>query len=137
MSSTHTDPIGAAVRGAHDEEIVALEHRLRTAQLEANVSELDAVISDTLLFVGPDGALATKAQDLAAHASGTVRFESHEPLELHIRRISHDCALVNLLAQLRVSVNGTPVSGLFRYTRVWAREADGMWRVAGGHVSAV
>ena len=136
MSSLLTDPIGAVVIGARDEEIVALERRLRAAQLDANVSELDVLISDTLLFVGPDGSLATKAEDLAAHASGTVRFEVHEPQELHMRRISSDCALVNLLAQLRVRVSGTPVSGLFRYTRVWVREADGTWRIAGGHVSA-
>jgi uncharacterized protein (DUF488 family) len=47
MSFTRTDPIGAAVRGASDEQIIGLERRLRAAQLEANVSELDALISDS------------------------------------------------------------------------------------------
>jgi hypothetical protein len=36
-----------------------------------------------------------------------------------------------------VEVAGTLVRGTYRYTRVWAREGGGPWRVVGGHVSAV
>ncbi len=54
--------------------LVALEDQLRSAQLTADVSVLDRLISDRLLFTGPDGQLGTKAQDLEAHGSGVVRF---------------------------------------------------------------
>jgi ketosteroid isomerase-like protein len=46
-------------------------------------------------------------------------------------------ALTALRARLEVEVAGTLVRGTYRYTRVWAREADGRWRVVGGHVSEV
>lgn len=39
-------------------------------------------LAEDLLFTGPDGNLGTKAQNLAAHGSGTVRFRGHEPEEL-------------------------------------------------------
>ncbi|MDF3066477.1 MAG: hypothetical protein K0R38_2078 [Polyangiaceae bacterium] len=120
--------------GPADPEIVALEAELRAAQLAANLAELDRLISAELLFTGPDGQLATKAEDLAAHASGTVRIREHAPLELRIRRVSEDVALVALRARLMVEVNGAAVQGTYRYTRVWARE-QGSFRVVGGHVA--
>ena len=131
------DPFAGVLVGAPDHEIVDLERRLREAQLHADVAALDVLIAPDLLFAGPDGALATKEQDLAAHASGAVRFRTHEPEELRVRRVGDACAIVSLRTRLGVEVGGTLVEGTFRYTRVWARDPDGQWRVAGGHVSAV
>ena len=119
-----------------DSEIPALEAKLRQAQLDADVATLDALISENLLFTGPDGQLATKAQDLEAHRSGVVRFREHEPEDLQVRRIGDDVAIAALRTRLAVEVAGEVHRGTFRYTRVWARE-DGGWRVAGGHVSRV
>jgi uncharacterized protein (TIGR02246 family) len=118
-------------------EILALEAELRAAQLAADVAALDRLISGDLLFTGPDGQVGTKAQDLEAHGSGLVRFRSHIPEELRVRRVGPDVAISALRARLEVEVAGTLHRGTYRYTRVWAREADGKWRVAGGHVSEV
>lgn len=137
MTRTTVGPIHAAAIEPVDAEIVALESELRSAQLGADVVALDRLISDELLFVGPDGNLATKAQDLEAHRSGAVRFRAHEPEELHVRRVGDDVAIAALRAKLTVDVAGSVVSGMYRYTRIWARESDGVWRVVGGHVSHV
>ena len=126
-----------ALAGPQDDEVVALEEQLRAAQLAGDVPALDRLISEDLLFTGPDGQLGTKAQDLAAHGSGVVRFRSHEPEELRIRRVGDDVAIVALRARLGVEVQGVLHSGTYRYTRVWVRERDGAWRVAGGHVASV
>ena len=120
--------------GFEDPEVITLEAALRSAQLAADISALDRLISADLLFTGPDGQLATKADDLAAHASGAVRIREHTPLELKIRRVGEDVALVCLRAQLTVEVPGATVQGSYRYTRVWARE-QGVWRIVGGHVA--
>lgn len=124
-----------ALVGADDPEIVALEARLRRAQLDGDVAALDALIADALLFTGPDGRLATKADDLAAHGSGAVRIREHRPGELRIRRVGADVAVAVLRTALAVEVGGALVEGTFRYTRVWARDG-GAWRVVAGHVSA-
>lgn len=125
----------SVLSGADDPEIVALEVALRAAQLSADVEGLARLISDDLLFTGPDGQLATKAQDLDAHRAGTLRIREHTPLELRIRRLTSTAALVALRAHLVVDVQGSTVQGTFRYTRVWSREGE-QWRVAGGHVAA-
>ena len=121
----------------HAAEIVDLESRLRTVQLAADVASLDALIAEDLLFVGPDGQLATKSQDLAAHASGAVRFREHEPEELHVRRVGPDVAATMLRTRLGVEVAGVLQRGTYCYTRVWAREGGAPWRVVAGHVSPV
>ena len=43
------------------DRIRELEERLRLAMLASNVSELDDLIDDELLFVGPDGHVYSKA----------------------------------------------------------------------------
>src|SRR5215218_6156869 len=118
--------------GDADDEIVAREAELRAAQLAADVATLDRLIAEELLFAGPDGQLGTKAQDLEAHGSGAVRFRAHEPEELRVRRVGKDVAVTALRAQLAVEVAGTLVRGTFRYTRVWARDDAGQWRIVGG-----
>lgn len=136
--STHGLPMMQGVLvGDHDPEAVALEAALRAAQLDADVAALDRLIADALLFTGPDGELGTKAQDLELHGSGAVRFRSHEPEELRVRRVGSDVMVCALRARLAVEVAGRLVRGTFRYTRVWAREHGTEWRVVGGHVSEV
>lgn len=129
--------LSAVLMGPPDPEIVALEARLRDAQLAADITALDGLIGDDLLFVGPDGRLATKGQDLAAHASAAIRFREHVPEELHVRRLGSDVAVTTLRARLAVEVSGALSRGTYRYTRVWAREANTPWRVVAGHVSPV
>ena len=126
-----------ALVGPADDEIVRCEAVLRAAQLNADVNTLGRLIAEDLLFTGPDGQLASKAEDLAAHRSGTVRFRSHEPEELRIRRVRADVAIAALRARLTVEVAGNLISGTYRYTRVWTRENGSAWRVTGGHVSQV
>lgn len=127
----------AVVAGAIDHEIVLLEAALRAAQLSADVKTLDALIADDLLFAGPDGRLGSKAADLASHGSGAVRFRVHEPEELRVRAVGSSVRVASLQARLTVEVDGAPVSGTYRYTRVWAREGGGSWRVVAGQVSEV
>lgn len=129
--------LAAVLMGAPDPDVVALEARLRAAQLRADATELDALLSDDLLFTGPDGSIGTKAQDLAAHRSGAVRFREHVPIELRVRRVGENVAIAALRAMLAVEVGGAIVRGDYRYTRVWAREESTGWRIVGGHVSAV
>ncbi len=137
MHQTDRTSLATVLLGEHDPEIVELEARLRAAQLAADVAALDALIAEDLLFTGPDGSLGTKEQDLAAHASGAVRFREHVPEELRVHRVGANVALTSLRARLMVEVAGIAVRGTYRYTRVWAREGGEPWRVVGGHVSAV
>ena len=137
MSEVDTSALGQALVGIEDQEIILLEARIRAAQLSADITALGELISDDLLFSGPDGQLGTKAQDIEGYRSGTVKFLGHIPQELRIRRVGGNVAITSLRAQLTVDVAGNISHGTYRYTRVWAHEDGKPWRVVGGHVSQV
>jgi hypothetical protein len=84
---------------------------------------------------GRTGRLATKSQDLEAHATGVVRFREHVPEELRVRRVGAGRRRDEPAGRLAVEVAGAE-SRHVSTTRVWARDEAGNWRVVGGHVSA-
>jgi ketosteroid isomerase-like protein len=103
--------------------------------LRGDVAELDALLADDLHAIGPDGTLVGKAEDLAPHRAGTLRFTALDIRETVIQPLP-DVAIAFVLADLRVTVGGQPVAGRYRYTRVWSK-ASGSWQVVAGHISAV
>ena len=116
--------------------IQQLESELRTAQLQSDVAALDRLIDDELLFTGPDGTLATKADDLALHRDRVVQFTAHEPSDMRFLHITDDVVVVALRARLTGRFHGSEFAGDYRYTRVWARRGDS-WRIVAGHVSEI
>jgi hypothetical protein len=96
---------------------------------------LDRLLDDELLFASFDGTLATKAYDLTLHRSGRLRITRMDPLErqmLHLGLTS----VVSVRVEAAALLDGVPVTGMLRYTRVWHKRPDG-WRVVAGHMSAV
>jgi hypothetical protein len=89
-----------------DHEIVVLEAEIRAAQLSADTAALNELISDNLLFTGPDGQLGTKTQEMEEYRSGTVKFLAHVPQEPRIRRVGMNVAISSLRAQLTVAIAG-------------------------------
>lgn len=117
-------------------QLRACEARLYAAMLASDVSELDALIADDLLFAGPTGELATKAMDLELHRSGGTQFHELIPKELEIRVWSEQFALASARVFLRGTFLGQAFAAEYRYTRVWRNGPQG-WQVAGGSVTAM
>jgi hypothetical protein len=116
-------------------EVEQLEERLRMAMLTSDVAELDALVSDRLLFVTPDGTNVNKAIDLEAHRSGVIRFTTLTPAERHIENYG-PMAVVNVEMVLAGDLAGQAIGGRFRYTRIWHFE-NGRAQVVAGHVCEI
>ena len=119
-----------------ENQIRACEARLYAAMFASDVTELDALIADDLLFAGPTGELATKAMDLELHRTGGTKFHEFMPKELKIRVWSEQFALVSAKIFLRGTYLGQEFAGDYRYTRVWRNGQDG-WQIVGGSVAAM
>jgi ketosteroid isomerase-like protein len=113
-----------------------LESALKDAQLSSDVQKLDELVADDLVFVGLDGSILTKSDDLASHASGAVRFRKHETIDIQAHQIASNAWFVVHRTLLTLVVDGSVTSGSYAYSRIWASGSEGVWRVQCGHISA-
>lgn len=116
-------------------QIEEYEERLRVAMLHSNVAELEVLIDDDLVFVGPGGGIYTKADDLQLHRSGAQRMSHADWHAVEVRSYGTTCITV-VTAALSGTLMGEPFSGRFRYLRTWMQK-EGVWRVVAGSVSAI
>ena len=119
-----------------DEPIIAAEAELVAAQMSNDVAALDRLLDDELMFVGIDGAIASKQDDLDAHRARRLRLARMEPVDRRILHVADGVAVVSVLMDFEGTWDGAPVGGRLRYTRVW-RDDAGAWRIVAGHLSAV
>lgn len=129
----------AAVAAAVDPDAVwrhieAAEEALRLAMLKSDVDTLDRLLASTLIFTNHLGQVFGKGDDLLAHRSGQLRVAALAPSETQIA-VHGATAVVSVRMQVVGIYQGSPFAGDFRYTRCWALQADGLWRVVAGHVS--
>lgn len=117
------------------DEVLACERQLLDAMLASDADALDRLLHDDLLFNGPTGETATKAQDLANYRSGGIRLQTAAPGEYRTSAIG-DCVVVAVTVHLAGDYMGQALDGRARYLRVWQRGGDG-WQVIGGAVIPV
>jgi hypothetical protein len=115
--------------------VLACEEELRQAQLSGDVTALERLLDDGLVFTALDGAVVGKADDLALHRSGRLRITRMDPGERHVLRLGA-VAVVVVRMEAAAVIDGAEVAGPLRYTRVWHERAGG-WRVVAGHMSTV
>lgn len=111
------------------------EQKLLAAMQAHDVSQLDQLLHDDLLFIAPDGSTITKAMDLEAHRSGAMVIER---IATTIEKISiiDDVAVVTLRMETKGSMMAQPIEGTFRYIRVW-KKMDNNYRVVAGSCTAI
>ena len=118
------------------EQIIALEEKLRLAMLGSDLKVLDELLATELIFTTHLGELVGKQADLDGHKSGILKLMSLEPSDRHIL-VKHNVAIVSVKMQLTGSYDRMPVSGNFRFTRVWAQSSAGTWQIIAGHSGIV
>lgn len=112
------------------DEIIKLEDELLKAIKSSDISTLDKLLHDDLLFITPGGQAITKQMDLASHRSGAMEVEELKPTIEQINFIE-STAVVIVVYETKGKMLGTPIQGRFRYIRIW-NSFDGAWKVIGG-----
>jgi hypothetical protein len=113
-------------------QVYRAEADLRQAMLAGNVEQLDALIDDQLIFVGPDGNLYSKDDDLQLHRSGQEKIERIE-VEDQVINSRDEVVVVSLIARMAGIFKGEGFQGRFRYLRIWKLTSTG-WKIIAGSV---
>lgn len=117
-------------------EIDQLEEAWRTAVLKANTASMDALLASDYMAITPSGTLQSKEQSLANLRTGTVHFKAIEFSDRKVRFYG-GTALVTSRAEVSGSTAEGDISGSYRYTRVYVRDAQGAWKIVSFEASRI
>ncbi|RCJ42006.1 hypothetical protein A6770_35565 [Nostoc minutum NIES-26] len=116
--------------------IEQLEERLRQAMLKNDVSTLEELIANDLVFTTHTGELIDKQTDLEAHRSPIQKLVLLQAQQQRVQ-LYGNTAVVTVKMEVAGTLEGKAFAGIYRYTRVWASQPQENWQVVAGHVSEV
>ncbi len=109
-------------------EIFALEETWRNAILKSDTNVMGSLLADDYMAITPSGMLQTKAEALENMRTHKVHFTNLVLSDRKVR-LYGSTALVTSLAEVQATTPEGNLSGNFRYTRVYARDAQGKWKI--------
>lgn len=111
------------------------ENKLYTAIKDGNITVLDQLLHDDLLFIVPGGETITKEIDLDTYRNGALKVDELLP-EIENLNIIDDIAVITLTIKLKGKFNDVPFEANYRYIRFWKKFDDGI-KVVGGSGIAI
>jgi ketosteroid isomerase-like protein len=117
-------------------EIDQLEETWRDAVLKANTTVMANLLAEDYMAITAAGTLQTKEQTLDGLRSGHMHFTSLEISDRKVRFYG-TTALVTSVAEVHGTTSEGDVSGSYRYTRVYVRDAAGAWKIVSFEVSRI
>jgi len=117
-------------------EIDQLEETWRNAVLKGSTAVIDGLLADDYIAITANGTLQTKEQALNSLRTGQVHFTTLDISDRKVRFYG-TTALVTSLAEVQGATGDGEVSGSYRYTRVYVRDATGAWKIVSFEVSKI
>ena len=109
-------------------EIDRLEDKWRNAILKNDASALEPLLAEEYVGIRPNGTLETRDQFLARVRNIPTHLTGYEVIERKVRFYGRT-ALVTSLVAITDTNTADNLSGSYRYTRVYARDPQGAWKI--------
>ncbi len=110
------------------EQIDALEEEFRTATLNGDAALMDHLLSDDYVGISWTGQVNTKAMQLDRIRNRTVSISRMDLSDVKVKLLG-PVVIVTCAATIEGNNEGNPMSGAFRYTRVYQRLPGGIWKI--------
>ena len=117
-------------------EIDQLEDEWRTAVLSGDVKTMDSLLAGDFMAITPSGTLQSRDETLENLRSGRVHFASLTVTDRKVRFYGAT-AVVTSLANVMATTPDGQVTGNYRYTRVYVRNGQGIWKIVSFESSRV
>lgn len=111
-------------------QIVEAEIKLLEAMKTGDITSLNDMLHDDLLFVIPTGQTVTKEMDLSNLKSGKLKIDEISSSQQEISIIG-DNAIVSVNITLKGNYLDQPINGTFKYIRTW-KLFNNKWQVIDG-----
>lgn len=108
--------------------IERLEEQYRQALLTDDVATMRRMLSDDYIGIDPNGIIKTKNETLSDWKNHLVVMHQLELSDLHVR-IYGDTAVLTCRAYVVGRGPNGPLTGAYRYTRVYHRQPQGHWKI--------
>lgn len=115
------------VRKVHSERLKALA--------TSNVSTLDQIVGDDLVYISPVGKVQTKAEIVNDLKSGALKVSSIEPGDMNVR-VYGNTAVVTYLTVSKFMDNGREYNNQIRSTSVYVKR-HGRWQLVSQQMTRV
>ncbi len=109
-------------------EIFQLEEMWRDAMLKGDTAAMSGLLSDDYIAITSAGTLQTKDEAISNLRTRRVHVSTLEVSERKVRFYG-TTALVNSVAYVQGTTPDGDVSGSYRYTRVYVRDAQDRWKI--------
>jgi len=117
-------------------EIQECEELLKEAMLQSDISVLNTLLADDLIFTNHLGHIMTKHDDIEAHKSKLYKINEIILSEQKIKTFDN-MAIVTVKAHIMGRFKGEKSVNDFRFTRVWNKTSNNKWEITVGHSSIV
>ena len=120
----------AKIPHRHDgrHQIDQMEELWRAAVLHADTGAMSNLLSDDYIAITPSGTLQTKEQALEKIRAGKVHVTVLDIVDRKVRFYAKT-AVVTSQAYMEGTNPEGEISGHFRYTRVYVKNSDGVWKI--------
>jgi ketosteroid isomerase-like protein len=132
--------------GTIEQEILTQEENLTQAQRQLDVSALDRIFADDVIFIGVTGEVCGKAglmsevrQGIAQRDAATAQGKN-APISFDkedIKVVTHgDTAIASYRFIIRHPIEGMDRLRRYRRTNVWLKQSN-YWQIIGGHLTSL
>ncbi len=117
-------------------EIELMEQQWRQAQLAGDVAAMDRLLADDYVGISINGEVNTKTQQLDRLRTRSLVVTKIDFSDRKVKLVG-PVAIVTSLTDVEGTNNGTPLTGQYRYTRVYQRLASGAWKITNFELTLV
>ena len=117
-------------------DIDQLEDEWRGALLSSNTKVMDSLLAVDYMGITASGTLQSRDETLQGLSSGRLHFTLLDVTDRKVRFYG-STAVVTSLANIQASTPDGKVSGDYRYTHVYVRDAQGDWKIVSFEASRV
>jgi ketosteroid isomerase-like protein len=110
------------------QQVERLEEQWRVAQLAGDTATMDKMLSDDYIGISMTGEVDTKMQQLRRMIDRRLVLTKLELSDMKVKLVGA-VAIVTSRAQVEGSIDGKPMRGMFRYTRIYQHLPSGAWKI--------